>query len=322
MTNPPLVSIIIPCFNSERYLAIAIESVIHQSYRNIELLIVDDCSTDNTLEIAYRYQENDDRIRIIQRTHRGGRPAITKNAGIEYISGDFICFLDHDDYYLPGKIDALLFPLLNNPECVASFHDIDLVNSEGKFLSQYLDNFVNDANDYLDNKNGIEFITHSNFFAFQSIHYAALHTISVMISVERFGRKNLSFDTRYNVCDDTDLWIRLGLAGKIIYVNRRLAHYRQHTNNITTNKLKVQQDAISLLERNYPRVAEKLSKYERLKLRKRISDNYSDLGWLHRQTYNPRKSVAAYIEAWKWSREAKHLVHALKSFFPTRSVTK
>lgn len=318
MSQFPLVSIIIPCFNSERYLANAIDSVLNQSYHNIELIIVDDCSTDNTLEIIRQYQAVDGRIRLFCREQRGGRPAITKNTGIDHIRGEFVCFLDHDDYYLPGKIEALLLPLLKNQDCVAAFHDIDLVDSDGNFINQYLDNFTTDAVDYIEQLNGNEFVTHENFFAFQSVHYAAIHTISVMIAVERFGKTNLHFDTGYNVCDDTDLWIRLGISGKLIFINSRLAHYRQHTNNITKNRLKVQRDVISLLENNYPRVVDKLSKTEKLNLKKRISNHYSDLGWLHRQTYNPLESTSAYIKAWKWSGDLKHLIHAAKSLFPAR----
>lgn len=321
MTQLPLVSIIIPCFNSEAYLAVAIESALNQSYENIELIIVDDCSTDRTLEIIQQYQTKDARIRLIRREQRGGRPAVTKNSGIEHIKGDFVCFLDHDDYYLPGKIESLINTLLKNQNCIAAFHDIDLVDSEGNFISQYLTNFTNDAKDYLDCLSTTEFITHDNFFAFQSVHYAAIHTISVMIAIERFDKGNLYFDTTYGVCDDTDLWIRLGLAGKLIFVKERLAHYRQHSSNITGNRLKVQLDVISLLEKNYERVAKRLANNERLSLRTRISKNYSDLGWAYRKTYNPLKSIPAYIMAWKWSGEIKHLTNAAKSLFPARTAT-
>lgn len=319
MPDQPLVSVVIACFNSIQYLSCTIESVLNQTYKNIELILVDDCSTDGTVTLINEYIALDKRIRLIQRKQRGGRPAITKNTGLEYITGEFVCFLDHDDYYHPRKIEYLLGSLIENPECVAAFHDIDLVDEHGNFLNRYLDNFTTEANGYIHQINASKYRCNANFFAFQSIKYAAIHTISIMISIERFGRNNLSFDTRFQVCDDTDLWIRLGLSGQMIFLNESLASYRQHGTNITRNQIKVQEDAIILMEYNFPRVSDKISKQERRLLTNRISSYYDDLGWMYRCRNTRKKSIHAYINAWKWSKSGKHLIHAIKAIFPART---
>jgi len=318
MPDQALVSVIIACFNSVRYLSCTIDSVLNQTYKNIELILVDDCSTDGTVALINEYMGRDQRIRLIQREQRGGRPAITKNTGLEYITGEFVCFLDHDDYYHPKKIEYLVSSLIENPECVAAFHDIDLVDEHGNFLNRYLDNFIAEANEYIKRISASKYICSTRFFAFQSIKYAAIHTISIMIATERFGRKNLSFDTRFQVCDDTDLWIRLGLSGQIIFLDKSLASYRQHATNITRNQIKVQEDALILMEYNFPRVSDKISEQEKILLTKRISSYYDDLGWMYRCKKIRKDSIRAYIKAWKWSKSGKHLVHAIKAIFPIR----
>ena len=318
MPPQPLVSVIIACFNSIPYLSCTIDSVLNQTYTNIELILVDDCSTDGTVALINDYIARDQRIRLIQRKQRGGRPAITKNTGLEYVTGEFVCFLDHDDYYHPRKIEDLLSSLVENPECIAAFHDIDLVDKQGNFLSKYLDNFVAEANDYIRYIGASKYICNTRFFAFQSINYAAIHTISIMIAIERFGRDNLLFDTRFQVCDDTDLWIRLGLSGQMIFLDKSLASYRQHGTNITRNQIKVQEDALILMEHNFPRVSNKISKQEKQSLVNRITNYYNDLGWMYRCKDTRKKSIFAYINAWKWSKSVKHLIHAAKAIFPVR----
>ena len=233
-----------------------------------------------------------------------------------------MCFLDHDDFYHSSKIKLLLDLLLDHPECVAAFHDVDLVDSTGVFIKRYLDHFPVDASSYLRPLGGSAYLCSEDFYAFQSIRYAAIHTSSVMIHVKRLSCNAIHFDTRYKVCDDTDLWIRLGLAGSIIYLDQPLASYRQHDTNITCDPIKVQEDALLLLENNFPRVADSLKNIERQALKARIARYYSDLGWMYRCKYVPSKSVRAYLSAWWWSGSGRDIAHALKALLPVRGYHK
>lgn len=318
LTSSPLVTVVMACYNSERYLHEAIDSVLGQTYRNLELLIVDDCSSDSTVAIVQDYIAADSRVRLIQRQARGGRPAVTKNSAIEHIRGQFVCFLDHDDYYGPEKIETLLALLEANPDCVAAFHDIDLVDGSGAFLNRYLDGFVGEAKAHLQAGGDRIYFCDDQFFRFQSIHYAALHTISVMIALERISSGCLQFDTQYKVCDDTDLWIRLGLEGRMIYVDRPLASYRQHSSNITRDQLGAQEDAIRCLLSNFWRMQANGRMADMTPLKVRISNYYSDAGWAYRRKRESGKSFLAYLKAWRWSGSPRHLVHAAKAFLPPR----
>ena len=105
----PLVSVVIPNFNNESYLAECLESVIAQSYKRIEIIVVDDGSTDSSIEILDKYQS---KIRVIRSSHNGASAA--RNIGIEQSKGKFIAFMDSDDIWIIDKIEKQILALLNN----------------------------------------------------------------------------------------------------------------------------------------------------------------------------------------------------------------
>ena len=100
--NNPLVSVIMPAYNAQKYIAESIESVIGQTYLNWELLIVDDGSTDDTASIIKQYQLNDSRIQYFYQ--ESGRQGKAKNTAIKNSKGDYIAFLDSDDLWLKEKL--------------------------------------------------------------------------------------------------------------------------------------------------------------------------------------------------------------------------
>lgn len=112
MKPKPLVSIIMPAYNAEKYLTNAIRSVLEQSYQNLELLIIDDNSTDSTRLIAQGI--SDQRVKYY-RTERLGRPARVRNLGLHLAQGDFLAFLDSDDEMFPDAVEKLLEALLAEP---------------------------------------------------------------------------------------------------------------------------------------------------------------------------------------------------------------
>ena len=101
--RPPIVTVVIPAYNAQEFIAYTIDSVIAQSYDYIDVLIVDDCSTDDTLKIINRYRAADRRIRVV-RHHKNGGLSTSRNTGIIYALGDYICFLDADDYFFPTSV--------------------------------------------------------------------------------------------------------------------------------------------------------------------------------------------------------------------------
>lgn len=128
----PLVSIITPCYNCEDYIVQTIESVLAQTYQNWEMIIQDDCSTDNSVAVASRYAERDSRIKISVNTVNSGA-AVTRNKAIERSQGDYLAFLDADDLWVPTKLDKQLRFMRDN-DCDFSFAMFEHMDENGKSL--------------------------------------------------------------------------------------------------------------------------------------------------------------------------------------------
>ena len=126
----PLVSVVIPAFNAEKFVDRAIESVLSQSYSNFELVVVDDGSTDNTAEIAASFV--DPRIRNISQPNRG--VAAARNRGMAMSAGELIAFLDADDRWDPEKLKAQVNALATKPGCVAIGCFMRYESLDGKVL--------------------------------------------------------------------------------------------------------------------------------------------------------------------------------------------
>ena len=105
-TTSELVSIITPCYNAALYINDTIISVINQTYKNWELIIVDDCSTDNSVELIQSFK--DQRIKLYKTNSPSGSPALPRNMGVSLSKGKYVAFLDSDDIWLPNKLESQL----------------------------------------------------------------------------------------------------------------------------------------------------------------------------------------------------------------------
>lgn len=117
MKNTQLVSIIVPVYNTERYLPECIDSIISQSHKNLEIILVDDGSPDNSGKIADEYAKTDERINIVHQENRGVSAA--RNAGLDRARGDYICFSDSDDILKPDYVEYLLDMAIQNNADIA-----------------------------------------------------------------------------------------------------------------------------------------------------------------------------------------------------------
>ncbi|HOC40486.1 MAG TPA: glycosyltransferase family A protein, partial [Bacteroidales bacterium] len=122
MNENILVSIIIPVYNGEKYISDTIQSVIDQTYKNWELIIVDDGSTDNTAEIVKQF--NDSRISYIKKNNTG--VSDTRNVGAMISKGEILSFLDADDIWLPENLEKKVEKLINEPQCVLVYSSMFL----------------------------------------------------------------------------------------------------------------------------------------------------------------------------------------------------
>lgn len=125
-----LVSIIMPVFNSERYVEEAINSVLAQTYTFWELLVIDDNSTDCSVSLIKKFVEKDQRIQLLRNDNSTGLPATPRNMGIRKARGRFIAFLDSDDIWLPDKLEKQLV-LFDDPKTAIVYSDYEKISEEG-----------------------------------------------------------------------------------------------------------------------------------------------------------------------------------------------
>lgn len=122
--NNPKISVIIPVFNSEKYLDKAIESILFQNFEDFEIVCVDDGSTDNSLKVCYQKAENDNCIKVIHQDNKG--VSIARNKGIEAAIGNYIVFLDADDYYAENALETM-------------YNDITREDADAAFYNHFYD---------------------------------------------------------------------------------------------------------------------------------------------------------------------------------------
>ncbi|MBU7583568.1 MAG: glycosyltransferase family 2 protein [Nostoc sp. TH1S01] len=130
----PMVSVVIPAYNAAQFLPDAIASVQQQTFADWELLIVNDGSTDDTIEVIREYQKNSDRIHLINQPNQGVSTA--RNHGVENSQGQIIAFLDADDQWYPDKLSQHLTHLQSNPRLGVSFAQVEILNQTSEPTGQ------------------------------------------------------------------------------------------------------------------------------------------------------------------------------------------
>ena len=221
-----LVSIVLPTYNGERFLRETIESVIKQTYENWELIIVNDCSTDNTLAIANEYEQKDSRISVISNKINKKTPQ-TLNVGFQKAKGEYFTWISDDNLF---KEDAIAYM----SSYLSAHPDIDLISCNFDFVDEDL-NFTKTMKDVCNNIRREQ----AQLAQFCQIGACFMYTRSI-------AEKTGGYDPDFFLADDYEYWCRIAQVGKIAYEdNVNLYIYRMHPNNLTTKK------AIELAEKTY-----------------------------------------------------------------------
>lgn len=210
----PLVSVIVPVYNSEKYLKHAMESILSQSYKHIELIIIDDGSTDSSRQIIMSY--SDPRVRLIENEENKGI-VYSRNRGIDEARGAYIANLDSDDIALPGRIEKQVNFLNANPDygmCGTFFYKIDQERKR-----------IESARYPTDNRNILTALILGNCFG----------TSSVMIRAEL--AREMKFREEYFIGEDYELWYRVSKRAKLANLPFYGVLYRIHGDNITLKKM-------------------------------------------------------------------------------------
>ncbi len=210
----PLVSVVMPVYNCEKYLNEAIDSVLAQSYTNIELVIVNDGSTDSSKEIILSY--TDPRIRFFENESNSGI-VYTRNKGLEYAAGDYVATLDSDDIAMPERIEKQVDFLEKNQDYVMCGTFYDTIDSHGKFLKKI--NFPTS------NRDIVTFLILGNCFC------------NSTIMARTPLAKELKYTPGYDIVEDYELWYRMSARSKIANLPFYGTLYRVHANSISVAKM-------------------------------------------------------------------------------------
>lgn len=208
-----LVSIIMPSYNSAKYIAESIESVVAQSFHNWELLITDDCSTDNTREIVEAYATHDPRIKLFILEQNSGA-GVARNNSIEQAAGRFIAFLDSDDVWMPQKLEKQVAFMLNNGYTF-TFTSYDVCDANGCKIG------------------GVNCNSRINFFRLLCDN--CVGCLTGMYDAKQLGKIYMPILRKRQ---DWCLWLSVIKMSKNGFgLQERLAKYRVVTNSVSSNKL-------------------------------------------------------------------------------------
>jgi glycosyltransferase involved in cell wall biosynthesis len=222
-TTQLLISVIIPCYNRGKYLGKAIESVVSQTYKHYEIVVVDDGSTDSTKSIAESYSF----VKYVYQSNQG--PSAARNKGIDCSTGNYLIFLDSDDWLLPEALNINLGFLLRNPELAfvsgahAVFYEDGSKNHEVR-TEVIKDNYLS--------------LLESNYIG-----------MIATVLFHRWAFDSIRYDTSLKTCEDYDLYLKIARLYPVMQHTLMIAVYRIHSKNVSGNTIIMLENALFVLNR-------------------------------------------------------------------------
>lgn len=219
INRQPLVSIILPTFNREKLIKKSIGSVLSQTYKNFELVIIDDFSTDNTPKILFQYQRDDQRIKVIRNEKNIGFVR-SLNKGIKKAAGFYIARIDDDDFWCDKqKLEKQVNFLEGNLEYVLVGGGVIKIDERGKEIARFL--FPK---------------TDSKIRQMMLLSDPFVHS-SILFKKKDWGVVN-GYDENFDYSQDWDLWAKLGRLGKFYNFQEYFVHYLQGPQNRCNKNIK------------------------------------------------------------------------------------
>lgn len=213
MKDAPLISVIMPAYNSAKFVGAAIQSVQRQTYQNWELWVIDDASTDATFSLAENSVRTDPRIKLLNNPNNLGAGA-TRNKGIQAAHGSFIAFLDADDLWIPEKLEVQVYFMLKN-KLAMSFSSYQLMTESGKLLPEI-----------------VEALPELTYKKLLKSNYVG--NLTGMYHAEKTGK---IYSPLLRKRQDWGLWLEvLGKFGPARGIHQPLAYYRLRKDSISNNK--------------------------------------------------------------------------------------
>lgn len=212
-SNYPLITVVIPVYNSEKYISSAIESVLTQTYQNFEIIIINDGSTDNTKRVIESF--NDSRIKYIEQKNAG--PAAARNKGLENAIGEYIAFLDADDLWKPEKLELQINVFKGHDDICLTYSALEVLSSENIL---------------------IELHSFKNYKRMDLVKFLLFDHIAIMPAVmikKTYLDEVGYFNPGLYTGEDWDLWLRLALKANFFYTDKILVTRYRPITSITNS---------------------------------------------------------------------------------------
>ena len=235
----PLVSVIIPVYNAEQFVAQAIQSALAQTYRSYEIIVIDDGSTDKTKSALETFG---DKIHCLYQENKG--PSAARNAGMRIARGKYICFLDADDLWTPEKLEVQVSFMEKNDDIALVFSDHEDFNEDGIILSSFLGEKQKTFGLF-----PIKVGPIGNAFG-KLVLENFISTPTVMFRKFCLEKVGL-FDEEIRSVEDRDLWLRISAMFTIACIPKIFCKRRVHKTNISTLREISLRGKIRVLEKNW-----------------------------------------------------------------------
>lgn len=218
----PRVTALMPVYNNERYIAAAVESILNQTFRDFEFIIIDDGSSDGSLQMLERYAREDSRIRLASRPNTGYTIAL--NEGLRIARGEYIARMDADDVASPERFEMQVQYLDDHPDCTVVGGNVLLIDRDGDPIREMCLGYSHEEIDaaHMQGKGGA------------IIHPAATIRKSAL---DRVGE----FREDYECAEDLDIFLRLAEVGRVANLPEVVLRYRQHLSSIGYSRADEQQ---------------------------------------------------------------------------------
>lgn len=229
MGRPGLVTIVVPSYNYAKYLDQRMESLINQTYQDLEILVIDDCSTDNSVEVLRKY-ESHPKVKLVVREQNGGW-VVVNNQGVEMSSGEFILFAQCDDDCDLCMIERLVYAMKAYPTAAIAFCRSLLVDEQDRVLG---DDFVVRERLFRDRCATDTLITGVEMSRFL-LHSCVIPNLSAALFRRECFSMIGNFTSSYRASGDWDFFFRIATRYDVAYVAEPLNKFKQHGNTIRSH---------------------------------------------------------------------------------------
>lgn len=237
MKPQPKISVVMTSYNHHEYVGIAIESIIHQTFSDFELIIVDDNSTDGSQNIIREYESKDTRIKATYRTENFGNYVLSTNYGASLASGDYLVFTQCDDYAEPMQLEMLYGARKNNPGCGVVFSISKMIDEKGELLNYDYNLRSRRFQKYAKESCVLERKIATRFLLKECI----IPNLSAAMVDRSLYNQVHGLSPKYKVLADWDFWIKCALTTNFFYMKEPLNNFRQHNTTIrNTIKIEIQ----------------------------------------------------------------------------------